>query len=81
MVTQDTLRTQPLHSRKDATRHEGENLMAYREEMRPGYECEGEQTLEHVEYAGVVHLVHGWIQQGQKSKVNSTFITTAAIRH
>jgi len=58
-----------LHSRNDATRHENGNLMVYTEEQRPGYQEEGVERSENFEYAGVLHLVHGWIQQGQKEKV------------
>jgi hypothetical protein len=66
---------QPLHSRQDATHHEGANYMAYEEE-RPGYEGEGNIIQENtrIEYAGVLHLVHAWIQRQQKSKVNDFFI-------
>ena len=70
---QNMAKNQPLHSRQDATRHEGKNYMSYEEE-RPGYELEeGDNDITEdaqFEYTGVLHLVHRWIQQGQKSKVN-----------
>jgi len=66
--TQHMASTQPLKSRNDLTRHQGENLVVYREEQHPGYEHTGGQLKG--EHAGVLHFVHGWIQQGQKDKVN-----------
>jgi len=60
--------TQPLQSRSDATRHEGTNFMVYRENERPRYESTTDN--QNTEHAGVLHFVHGWIQQCQKAKVN-----------
>ena len=64
-------RNQPLHSRQDATCHEGTNYIAYEEEW-PGYEGEGNIIEENTkfEFARVLHLVHAWTQQAQVSKVN-----------
>lgn len=72
-------RNQSLHSRQDATRHEGVNYVAYEEE-RPGYEGEGGMIQENakLEFAGVLHLVHAWTQQGNVSKVN--FLSLSVIR-
>jgi len=70
LCTQNLARTQQLQAKKDPTRHSGDNSMAYDEEERPGYESvEETQSMEH---AGVLHLVHGWIQQSQKGKVSSS---------
>jgi len=63
--------SQPVQSKKDATWHEGGNFMAYRDDERPGYE-NSEDDLD-IEHAGVLHFVHGWIQQCQKAKVNYLF--------
>jgi hypothetical protein len=43
--------------------------MEYLKEQRPGYEGEPDRT--HSEHAGVLHLVHAWVQQSQKSKVTA----------
>jgi hypothetical protein len=58
-----------LRNRKDPTRYEGENLMKYAEEGG-----DGEPDCEKNEDAGVIHLVHGWIQLGQKDKVSRKII-------
>lgn len=34
----------------------------------------GKDDVEKEEDAGVIHLVHGWIQQGQKGKVGQKII-------
>ena len=36
---------------------------------------DGKPDIEKKEDAGVIHLVHGWIQQGQKGKVRGKLIS------
>lgn len=59
----------PLHCRKDATRHDETNFMEY--VPATALDCFDERYVPPAnvsETTGVVHLVQGWIQQGNKDK-------------
>jgi len=68
------VRKLPIHRRNDEARHEPANEISYTEEDRydipPEKDVEREEKKEH---AGVVRLVHGWIQQRQKEKVSARY--------
>jgi hypothetical protein len=60
-VTQSLARDVSLKTPSECCRYEIKNTMKYREEEDPENEKE--------EDSGVIHIVHGWLQRGQKDKV------------
>ena len=80
LATQSLCSDAPLHTRFDQTRHEDIKIMKYiieekkdeSDEINPeAYDAEElEDTgLTQDEQAGVLHLLHGWIQRNQPNKV------------
>jgi len=64
-----------IYSRNDEKRHEENNILSYPQEDRYEFPLDPDEPLRSVkmpekqEFAGVLRMVHGWIQQRQKSKV------------
>jgi hypothetical protein len=51
--------------------------MVYREKEHLGYKGE---VSNHIEHAGVFHLVHGWVQQNQNEKVSFLYTIYAPLK-